>query len=426
MWNGITSAQTDVLGDFVSDTFDQHPVIVLGMGFPALGVVHTLAIRGVPCWVCDPQRRFTAWSRHARYWRIPDPRFDADGMIARLKELAKKIGGRPVVIPTDDHYSQVLARHNAELEPLMLPCVAGSETVELLVHKGRFSEWAEGRGIRVPRTRPGNAPVGALPLPVVAKPITKSSFRYAAREMGGRRTSELRFTLLRSEAEWRKFRESNAANLEIIVLQEYVEGNSSDMYSIGVYADRQSQITGMFVGRKLRGYPAQYGNTKLGQNDTVPDHVLAEIAGIVRELHYTGIAEFEYRRDSKTGEFRLIEVNPRCWSWIAATAESPANIPWIAYRDMIGAPVAPAMDNRAPGAVKYVTILSDMANVFVRYRWDHPAWVMGPRAWWRSLEADRLVVAEFNRGDWPVALYSMWVLARDGVRFLFKMQPLEA
>jgi predicted ATP-grasp superfamily ATP-dependent carboligase len=190
------------------------------------------------------------------------------------------------------------------------------------------------------------------------------------------------------------------------------------MYSIGVYADRQSHITGMFVGRKLRGYPAQYGNTKLGQNDCVPHQVLAEVEGIVRELRYTGVAEFEYRRDSRTGEFRLIEVNPRCWSWIAVTAESPANIPWIAYRDMIGAPLEPATDNRSPGLLKYVTILSDMANVFVRYRWDHPAWVMSPRAWWRSLQAQRLVVAEFNRGDWPVALYSLWILARDGVRYV--------
>jgi predicted ATP-grasp superfamily ATP-dependent carboligase len=339
-------------------------------------------------------------------------------MIARLKELARKTGGRPVVIPTDDHYSQALARFKAELEPALSPCIAGSETVELLVHKGRFSEWAEGRGIRVPRTRPASDPVGCLELPVVAKPITKSTFRYAARDMGSRRTTALRFTLIRSEAQWRKFQERNAANLEFIVVQEFVEGNSSDMYSIGVYADRQSHITGMFVGRKLRGYPAQYGNTKLGQNDCVPHQVLAEVEGIVRELRYTGVAEFEYRRDSRTGEFRLIEVNPRCWSWIAVTAESPANIPWIAYRDMIGAPLEPATDNRSPGLLKYVTILSDMANVFVRYRWDHPAWVMSPRAWWRSLQAQRLVVAEFNRGDWPVALYSLWILARDGVRYV--------
>lgn len=404
----------------MTGSFDQHPVVILGIGFPALGVVHSLASRGVSCWVCDPHRHLAAWSRHARYWHVPDPRYDDVGMIARLKTLMKKIGGRPVLVPTDDHYSQVLARFRTELEPQALPCVAGSETVELLAHKGRFSEWAEGKGIRVPRTAAASGPVDSLGLPLVVKPINKSNFRVVARQLRGRKTSELRFTLIRDEAEWQAFREQNAANLEHLVVQEFVEGTTADMYSIGVYADQRSHIAGLFVGRKIRGYPAQYGNTKLGQNDRVPDHVLAEVERIVRDLRYTGIAEFEYRRAPTTGEYRLIEINPRCWSWIGATAESPADIPWIAYRDMIGAPVEPAMDNRTPGIVKYVQILSDVANVFVRYRWDHPAWVMSPRSWWRSLEAKRLVIAEFNRGDWPVALYSLGIFALNGLRFFSK------
>ncbi|HJS31986.1 MAG TPA: hypothetical protein VJ924_08330, partial [Alphaproteobacteria bacterium] len=174
-----------------------------------------------------------------------------------------------------------------------------------------------------------------------------------------------------------------------------------------------------------RGYPAQYGNTKLGQNDCVPDHILAEIEKIVRDLRYRGIAEFEYRRVPSSGEFRLIEVNPRCWSWIGATAESPANIPWIAYRDMIEAPVEPAIDNRAPGDLKYVQIISDMSNVFIRYRWDHPEWVMNPRAWWKSLAARRLVVAEFNRGDWPIALCCLWLLVSNGIGFFSKRASAE-
>jgi predicted ATP-grasp superfamily ATP-dependent carboligase len=340
------------------------------------------------------------------------------GMIGRLKMLARKVGGRPVVVPTDDHYAQTLARFRSELEPEMMPCVAGSETVELLVHKGRFSEWARAKGVRAPRTAAASEPVDSLGLPLVAKPINKSNFRVVARQLPrGRMATDLRFTLIRNEIEWRAFREENAANLEHIVVQEFIEGTTADMYSIGVYADRQSRITGLFVGRKLRGYPAQYGNTKLGQNDCVPDQILAEVDKIVRDLRYTGIAEFEYRRVPTTGEFRLIEVNPRCWSWIGATAESPANIPWIAYRDMIGAPVEPAIDNRTPGVLKYVQIISDMSNVFVRYRWDHPAWVMGPRSWWRSLDATRLVIAEFNRGDWPIALYCLWMLAFNGLSF---------
>lgn len=405
----------------MTSSYDKHPVFVLGMGFPALGVVHSLAPRGVPCWVCDPYRQIAAWSRHARYWRVPDPRLDELGMIARLRELARKVGGRPVLVPTDDHYAQTLARFRGEFEPEMIACVAASDTVELLVHKRRFSEWARDKGIRAPITAAASGPADAITPPLVVKPINKSNFRVVARDLPrGSTAADLRFTLIRDVAGWNAFREQNAANLEHFVVQEFIEGTTADMYSIGVYADRESRLTGMFVGRKIRGYPAQYGNTKLGQNDTAPDQVLAEIEGIVRDLRYSGIAEFEYRRVPSSGEFRLIEVNPRCWSWIGATAESAADIPWIAYRDLIGAPVDTAVDNHDPGDLKYVQIMSDMSNVFIRYRWDHPAWVMNPRAWWKSLRARRLVVAEFNRGDWPIALCCLWLLVSSGLSFFSK------
>ena len=41
--------------------------------------------------------------------------------------------------------------------------------------------------------------------------------------------------------------------------------------------------------------------------------------GIVKDLNYSGIAEFEYKKDLSTGRYRLIEVNPRSWSWIGIT-----------------------------------------------------------------------------------------------------------
>ncbi|MEN8260808.1 MAG: hypothetical protein ABFS02_09525, partial [Pseudomonadota bacterium] len=200
-------------------------------------------------------------------------------------------------------------------------------------------------------------------------------------------------------------------NLDHILAQEFIEGTTNDMYSIGVYADRKSCIKGLFVGRKLRGYPALYGDTKLGQNDSVPDNVLDEVTRIIRALPYTGIAEFEYKRDPTTGQFHLIEINPRCWSWISASTVSRADIPWIAFQDLTGANPGGVIENDSPGSIKYVHLMSDFTNVFIRYRRDYPAWLMGPRAWWKSLKAEKLVVAEFDQGDWPVAVsYLAWVL----------------
>jgi D-aspartate ligase len=400
------------------DECPRQPVFILGGRFPALGTLHSLAARGVSCWVCESRRLQATWSRFARYWRLPDPRRDERGMVESLLTLAQKVGGRPVLIPTADHYARALSRNRHELDALTVPCIASDNVVELLVDKRRFYGWAQANGVSCPRTTTTwSTPDPPLHPPLVAKPVNFADFLANASQMSdGRKASDLRFTLLRTDAEWRDFRDKNQPNLHHLLLQEYVNGTSADMYSIGIYADRDSRIIGLFVGRKLRGYPALYGNMVLGQNDFVPPEIINEVTRIVNDLRYTGIAEFEYLREPVSGKFRLIEINPRCWSWIGATSMSRADIPWIAYRDLCCMKIDPVFENGAPGSIKAVRVMSDIVNVFWRYGRDSPGWLMTPRAWWRSLRAQKLMIIEFERGDWPVSFFCFVLLLRDIVK----------
>jgi D-aspartate ligase len=396
-----------------------HPVIALGSYFPSLGIVHSLAPRGIECWVCGPDRGLAARSRFVNYWPIPDPRLDQQGMVDSVLALVRKIGGRPVIFPTDDQFSVALAHNRAAFDEVAIPCIAPVEAVDLVINQGAFCSWGTTRGISCPKSLPADQNIDAFTFPVIAKPHNKSMFKVAAREMGpGETPGDLRFTLLKDKRAWKKFQDRYRSNLDHILVQEFIPGNTSDMYSIGIYADQNSQIKGMFVGRKLRGYPAMYGNTKLGQNDQVDEAILNEVRQIVEELKYTGIAEFEYRRDAESGAFRLIEINPRAWSWIGVTAECAADIPWIAYQDATGEVLEPVIVNEAPGRLKYVAVMSDLTNVLLRYRWDYPAWVMGLGQWRKSLKADKLVIVEFNRRDWPVTIFCFRALMMNGFRMI--------
>lgn len=392
--------------------------IILGSRFPALGVVDCLTSEGIRCIVCDTKRLQAGWSRHARFRRVPDPQTEPLACASRISAIAQEEQDnvRCVIIPTDDAYARLVAHHRDMLCEAGEVCAADSDVVDLLTDKQAFAVWASEHELDVPRAVRADGAV-ALRFPFILKPLNFSAFLKCGQLLPvGVRPSDLRFTLLRDREEWEEFRHRFASVLEHLVAQEYVEGSSEDMYSIGLYADAKSSLRGLFVGRKIRGFPASYGNTVVGQNDEVPPELITEIERILRVLHFRGIAEFEYLRERATGRFVLIEINPRPWSWIVATQASPANIPAIAFRDLIGLPSEIQVFNERPGVIKSVRLLSDALNVFWRYRSDRPDWVMSPTMWWRSLDADRRIFVEFRPSDPLVTLFCALLALRDLIR----------
>lgn len=342
-------------------------------------------------------------------------------MIQRILELAERLDGRPVILTGCDQHAQALARHRDVLEEAALPCVARAEVVDLLVHKGHFSNWAEVHVPSFPKAVPALefSPAGPLAFPLVAKPYHRGYSNAA--ELNLPSENELhdrRFTLIHSAEEWEAYRVENAAYLPHLMLQEFVRGTVADMYTVGIYADRDSEIKGALVGRKLRGFPAVYGDGVLSQTDWVPDSIMSEVVSITQALRYTGIAEFEYKRDTVTGQFHLIEINARCWSWIGLTAATDCDIPWIAYQDLTGRKVPYVECRGNAGSTKMVLLTADIANVFVRYRWDYPEGVMSPSQWWRSLKADKLVIWELDRHDWRGSIWCLVYMLYKAVRYV--------
>jgi len=398
-----------------------RPAFVVGVGTSILSLVRTLGRQGIPCWTCCARRIPGTVSRYARFWRIPDPQDDERGMIDRIVELAERVEGRPIIFVAGDHFSQALARHRDRLEEFATVCVAPSGQVDLLIHKQHFSDWAQENVASFPKSVPatGFSPGGSIAFPVVAKPFHRGFSN--ARELdlpSEKELHNLRFALIQDAADWDRYRRANGRLLPHILIQQYIRGTSASKFSVGIYANRKSEIKGIFVGRRVRGYPALYGDASLVESSQVPEPVLAEVADIVRRLGYAGIAEFEYNQDADTGRFHLLEINPRSWGWIGITMATKSNIPWIAYQDLAGQAQPCIVYEGQPGSTKIVLLIRDISNAFLRYRWNHPEWVLSPRAWWRSLKAENLVIWEFDRGDLRGSLWCLLVVLQTAVSYV--------
>ena len=400
-----------------------NSAIIFSPGSSGLSIIQILHANNIPCVAMDCRRpvgtrRIGTYSRYADYIKCPDPMENEQAFIDFVYAFCKKQPAKPVLFPTLDHWAICLARHKHLLEEVALPCVGNVEAVELFVDKERFyRNYASHRnkendtqtqGIKIPATwtREDFRKLPDVPFPIAAKPRTKLSLSNTSGYLRNISIAheKLRLSVLEDYSSLKKFLNDNSQYTDGLIFQEYIPGMADCMYSVGIYADSQSKILGVFAGKKIRGYPALFGDCTVGINHNVPQNVLNMVESIVSETGYSGIAEFEFKKKADTGEFALIEINPRPWSWIGITAISPDNLPLIAYMELCGKEIPAQEKKQTNGQALYVKTLEDFVNCLVLYSGDYPPWRQSPGQWLRSLKAEQVIYAEFNEADWPVAI----------------------
>jgi len=388
--------------------------LVFNCHYNGLSMIQELGRHGIPVLALDNTRSVGTFSRYAKFQQCPSPLDNEQGFIDLLLKMGRSFNEPPVLFPTNDHWAMTIAKHKRLLEEFYLPCVAEWPTVKMLVHKEQFYPWALNKGYPVPRIfqirelLDGSESI----FPIIAKPKYR---RVPIQAKEGvtldtiKRLDENRMVILNSKDDVIKFVSTNKELIPHMLFQEYVHGYADRMYTIGIYANRNHDILGIFTGRKVRGFPPDIGDCIVGQSEEVPSELVEMVKNIVKESDYHGIAEFEFKKDSRSGEFRFIEVNPRSWSWIGITPACDVSLPMIAYSDLIDDNDMSCKYSKAcTEEVKYVKLLQDFQNcLYSNRKAGFPEYHMTPGQWWKSLEAERRVYAEFSWDDPTISLYSI-------------------
>jgi predicted ATP-grasp superfamily ATP-dependent carboligase len=131
-----------------------------------------------------------------------------------------------------------------------------------------------------------------------------------------------------------------------VVVQEWIEGEDSDIYFCLQCLDGQGQAVASFTGRKIRSWPPQVGGTA---SCTAAPEAHAELSALTanffRDAGVVGMAGMEYKRDSRTREFRMVEptIGRTDYQEEVATLNG-VNLPHAAYCAEVGltfpAPIA--------------------------------------------------------------------------------------
>ncbi len=392
---------------------DMNTAFVFNCHYNGTSIIQELGRHRIQVYALDSFRSVGTVSRYATFWRCPDPLEDEKGFIDFLIDKGRYFSTPPVLFPTNDHWASAIAKYKTILEKYYIPCIADWSVVELLVRKDRFYSWASERGYPVPQQYSIEylMKIETNIFPIISKP----KFRRISGQENEidndlfKRLDKNRMVIIKTRSEFLDFLSLNKDILPYLIFQEYVPGMADRMYTIGIYADRNYNVLGSFTGRKVRGFPPDIGDCIVGQAEKVPEELLILVKKMVKELHYNGIAEFEFKKDPGTGKFILIEINPRSWSWIGITPYCDVNLPLIAYEDLTGFKKMQYKETVIiPGNIKYIKIFDDLTNcLYFNKRSGFPEYHMNLIRWWKSLQAEKKIYAELKWDDPFVGVYSL-------------------
>ena len=77
----------------------------------------------------------------------------------------------------------------------------------------------------------------------------------------------------------------------------------------------------------------------------------------LKAINYHGVVEIEYKRDPRSGEYKLLDVNARPWGFHAIGSACGVDFPYLVYADQMGLPIEPA---RARAGVGWLRMISDI------------------------------------------------------------------
>jgi D-aspartate ligase len=131
------------------------------------------------------------------------------------------------------------------------------------------------------------------------------------------------------------------------LVQEFVVGPDNLHYDVLLYIDDKGKLLGSFSARKPRVSPPHAGTGCYIESQRLPG-LIDDSFEYCRRLGYSGLANLQYKRDQRTGEFLLLEINPRLVEWNIFAARCGVNLAKLAYMGVLGQPVSALQNQIAP------------------------------------------------------------------------------
>src|SRR2546426_5098506 len=286
--------------------------VVMGGDYRGLGVVRSLGRRGIPVWVLHEDGQLLATvSRYAQRILPWLPGDDAERVGFLLDLTAKNGLERWVLIPTGDESAALVARHHAELAERYRLTTPHWDTLCWAYDKRLTYQLADELQVSHPWTLyPSSRRELAeanCPFPVILKPAFRNKLNRLTAAKAWR-VDDRQSLLARYD------KACALIDPELLMVQEVIPGWGEAQFSYAAICQDGRSLTSL-VARRLRQFPMDFGRASTCVETVDEPAVIEPSVCMLEAMKFTGIVEIEFKHDTRDGQYKLLDINPRVWGW---------------------------------------------------------------------------------------------------------------
>ena len=188
---------------------------------------------------------------------------------------------------------------------------------------------------------------------------------------------------------------------------EIIPGGEDCIYAYVAYRDMNGKILNEWTGKKLAQYPDNFGVFASASNEA-PDEVKIQGRKLLNKMDIKGIAQPEFKYDTRDKKYKLMEINLRSMMWHRVGNLSGVNLQYSQYLDAMGEKVCSQVQIKNKD-IHFVYLKYEILNLIRRRKYL--------RTFIRNLkESDETYIAVYDRQDIKPFLKDYMNMAIGAVR----------
>jgi predicted ATP-grasp superfamily ATP-dependent carboligase len=253
-----------------------------------------------------------------------------------------------VLLPIGYESTMYTDKIREELEKYTKIPMFDTKMLEIGSNKSKTFKFAESIGIRIPKTFYPDEKYGSYEVerlsdrvgyPVVIKGIFGWGIIHYANNC-----RELR--------EWYKKLQPHRP-----IIQEYIPGDGYGFFALYNHGECRA----MFMHRRVRTFPATGGSSAV--SESIYDERLMETGKkLLDALKWHGVAMVEFKKDDRTGEYVLMEINAKFWGSLGIAIDAGVDFPYLACKMAIDGDIEPVIKYKTGFVLRWL-FPADIFNV---------------------------------------------------------------